>query len=556
MVEKFIEIFEGLDRAYGQFKKQHSRITNKVEGKSWIERKKPTKDLWQNHLSGIGEALGIFPLRDDGTCKWGAIDVDLYQHDYEPILKQIHKLKLPLIMFRSKSGGAHIYLFMKKFTQAVEVRAVMQKFAAKLGLADKLDRIYPLQTSITKDDTGSYLNLPYHNHDEGSRYAYKEDFDSATLEEFFVMYDKYAQDDLGEYLIEDVKKPKNFKPKSFKDFLVPCIKNCLEKNNNKIPLDVGGRNNFLLHTYTWVLKAHKKLNELDEFKNLSTEQILLKIDANYMEKPLGENEITKTIFKSKEKNYKYLCKHPPIKKYCDSITCTQNPFGITPDQAIQLKTAKESFGVITEYGANPPLYYESVDVKDDGENKFKRVRVMFNGDEIINKQKYVDKMSRKGHFLPLTILNLPAKEFVKIQYARLEKRNFERAPEEADEDTTFIEHFYYFVKLSTVAMDKIRLLEGAVVFDEENKNIKFKFTELQKYFETHHVKITPGNLAFKLKHILKADKKDGARIKNREGKRISCNYWECPADLNRMTKPRLKNVTPVPQQILGGDEED
>jgi hypothetical protein len=181
---------------------------------------------------------------------------------------------------------------------------------------------------------------------------------------------------------------------------------------------------------------------------------------------------------------------------------------------------------------------------------------MFNGDEIINKQKYVDKMSRKGHFLPLTILNLPAKEFVKIQYARLEKRNFERAPEEADEDTTFIEHFYYFVKLSTVAMDKIRLLEGAVVFNEENKNIKFKFTELQKYFETHHVKITPGNLAFKLKHILKADKKDGARIKNREGKRISCNYWECPADLNRMTKPRLKNVTPVPQQILGGDEED
>ena len=107
-----------------------------------------------------------------------------------------------------------------------------------------------------------------------------------------------------------------------------------------------------------------------------------------------------------------------------------------------------------------------------------------------------------------------------------------------------------------MAIDKIRLLEGAVVFDEENKNIKFKFTELQKYFETHHVKITPGNLAFKIKHILKAEKKDGARIKNREGKRVSCNYWECSADLNRMTKPQLKNVTPVTQQIVGGDEED
>ena len=54
--------------------------------------------------------------------------------------------------------------------------------------------------------------------------------------------------------------------------------------------------------------------------------------------------------------------------------------------------------MITEYGANP-LYYESVDVKDDGENKFKRVRVIFNGDEIINKQKYVDKMSKKVTYL-------------------------------------------------------------------------------------------------------------------------------------------------------------
>ena len=44
------------------------------------------------------------PLKDDGTCKWGAIDIDLPEFDYEDLLKTIRKLKLPLIMFRSKSA--------------------------------------------------------------------------------------------------------------------------------------------------------------------------------------------------------------------------------------------------------------------------------------------------------------------------------------------------------------------------------------------------------------------------------------------------------------------
>ena len=43
--------------------------------------------------------------------------------------KTIRKLKLPLIMLRSKSGCAHVYLFMKDFTNAVEVQKVMKKFA-------------------------------------------------------------------------------------------------------------------------------------------------------------------------------------------------------------------------------------------------------------------------------------------------------------------------------------------------------------------------------------------------------------------------------------------
>ena len=132
MLDKFINIFEGLERAYGQFKKNDKKLSVKVEGRPWVEHKPLTKQLWENHLNGVGKRLGVFPLKDDGTCKWGAIDIDVNNYDYENLLKNIRKFKLPLIMFRSKSGRAHVYMFMKEFTNAEEVQTVMKKFAGQL----------------------------------------------------------------------------------------------------------------------------------------------------------------------------------------------------------------------------------------------------------------------------------------------------------------------------------------------------------------------------------------------------------------------------------------
>ena len=271
MLDKFINIFEGLDSAYGQFKKENNRLSIKVEGKPWVEKKPVSKELWQNHLKGIGPNLGVFPLKRDGTCKWGAIDIDDNNYDYEELLQKIRKLKLPLIMFRSKSGRAHVYMFMKNFYFAQDVQVVMHKFAGKLGLADKLDRVYPMQTSLGEGDFGSWLNMPYYNQEEGSTYAYKDDFDAATIEEFFEMHDMYAQEDLTEYLVEEVKQNiKKPKEKKLEDFFLPCVKNCLAENNNKIPSNIN-RNDFLLHKFTWSNRAMEKgVKKIPEFSNLNS----------------------------------------------------------------------------------------------------------------------------------------------------------------------------------------------------------------------------------------------------------------------------------------------
>jgi hypothetical protein len=420
MIDKFINIFEGLSSAYGQFRKDNNRLAVKVEGKSFIEKKPVTKELWQNHLNGTGPNLGIFPLTREGTCKWGAIDIDVNNFDYEDLLNRIRKQKLPLIMFRSKSGRAHVYMFMKDFTPAQEVQLVMNKFAAKLGLGDMLDRVYPMQTSLGKNDFGSWLNMPYYNQEETSTCAYKDNFDGATIEEFFEMYDKYVQTDLSQHLVEEVKQNiKKPKEKTLEDFLLPCTKNCLKLNNNKIPDE--NRNDYLLHMYTWSMRAVEKgVKKIPEYSKMDAETLLKYFNQEYMVKPVEEKEIQNTVLKSKDKEYKYLCKKPTIKKYCDSSACTRHVCGITPLDAEKLVKATQALGKITKYLSEPPIFFESVDVKNENGSGYKRIRIEMQGEDIINKQKWLNKLANQGCFPHISLHEQKSSDFLVMQYERIE----------------------------------------------------------------------------------------------------------------------------------------
>ena len=73
MIEKFKHIFSGLERAHGVTKVGESNGNGtKVKGKSFVKREPVTDLLWQQHLEGI-ESLGVIPIDDNNTCKWGCI---------------------------------------------------------------------------------------------------------------------------------------------------------------------------------------------------------------------------------------------------------------------------------------------------------------------------------------------------------------------------------------------------------------------------------------------------------------------------------------------------
>jgi len=533
MIDKFINIFEGLSSAYGQFRKDNNRLAVKVEGKSFIEKKPVTKELWQNHLNGTGPNLGVFPLTREGTCKWGAIDIDVNNFDYEDLLNRIRKHKLPLIMFRSKSGRAHVYMFMKDFTPAQEVQLVMNKFAAKLGLGDMLDRIYPMQISLGKNDFGSWLNMPYYNQEETSTCAYKDNFDGATIEEFFEMYDKYVQTDLSQHLVEEVKQNiKKPKEKTLEDFLLPCTKNCLELNNNKIPDE--NRNDYLLHMYTWSMRAVEKgVKKIPEYSKMDAETLLKYFNQEYMARPVEEKEIQNTVLKSKDKEYKYLCKKPTIKKYCDSSACTRHVCGITPLDAEKLVKATQALGKITKYLSEPPIFFESVDVKNENGSGYKRIRIEMQGEDIINKQKWLNKLANQGCFPHISLHEQKSSDFLVMQYERIENCLHEAADEEASEDFEFKSIIYAFVNKMTVSYNKEDLLKNACYVNKDTHELDFKLPNLMEYLKSNHIKIPANQLTLKLKKIMGAKKVNGTVYDEVLDKQKSYPTWRFKSDTDK-----------------------
>ena len=108
----------------------------------------------------------------------------------------IKNYNLPLVVCRSKSGGAHVFLFTTDQVSAERMRDKLTEIKTLLGYGGL--EVFPKQIQLkSQDDTGNFLNLPYFNGDNTTRYAFKEDGTAANLEEFYEIYNNVKQLDIG-----------------------------------------------------------------------------------------------------------------------------------------------------------------------------------------------------------------------------------------------------------------------------------------------------------------------------------------------------------------------
>ena len=339
MIEKFKKIFNGLDIAYGQTKKTDEYTEKgKHKTKSFTVAQPPTDSLWRDHLEGKDPALGIIPIRRDNTTIWGCIDWDIYPLDHKQISLDLAKRNFPLTPLRSKSGGAHLFLFTSVPVPAKLMREKLKIMASELGLAKA--EIFPKQDSIRVDrgDTGSFLNLPYHNDKNTVRYAFSKTGESLSIEEFFNHYDEVVLTD------QQLREFKIKRPEANNDFeeMPPCLIVLLEMGVTE-----GMRNDCMYNVGVYLKKRYPENNKWQTKMN--------EYNIKYFKPPIESTELEKTKVSVSNKDYNYKCKQPPIEAHCDSKTCVTRKYGVGDDApAPEIKQ-------IRKYDSDPPMYFVDID---------------------------------------------------------------------------------------------------------------------------------------------------------------------------------------------------
>jgi Protein of unknown function (DUF3987) len=175
-ITSFRSLFRGSDLSHGvREENQHSHPKGPA-----------TEQDWLNHLEGR-KGLGIVPVNENGLSWFGAIDIDNhgergYLIEFAEIASRISRHQLPLILCRSRSGGAHLYCFVNDPVPAADMRAFLRGCIVRLGCHDA--EIFPKQDVIAKDRLGNFIYLPYFGGENSTLYAMDDLAAAQTFSQF------------------------------------------------------------------------------------------------------------------------------------------------------------------------------------------------------------------------------------------------------------------------------------------------------------------------------------------------------------------------------------
>ncbi len=306
-MNRFKEIFTGLERAHGvTFVDKKGVDGEKIKGKSFVKREAVTDDMWLRHLQGTEPSLGIIPINEENKCIWGCLDIDSYAgFDHQKLINKIKLLKLPLVVFRSKSGGAHVFCFTTVPVTAQLMRDKLLSVSAVLGYGGS--EVFPKQVELkSEEDTGNFLNLPYFNGEDTTRYAFLENGEASSLNGFYGLYERNK---LTPEALErlEIKRPES----EFSDG-PPCIESLTQ---NKL---TDGRDRVI---YQYIQYAKRKWPE--DWQNRINQ-----FNYKYFETPLDDKTIQDKIKFHNKKELGFKCNEEPMCNHCDKKLCRSRKFGI------------------------------------------------------------------------------------------------------------------------------------------------------------------------------------------------------------------------------------
>ena len=466
LAEEFATRYAGLRQAYGTFTATNeSREDGKEGGKNITISKelseKDVLDLWVNHLSGK-QSIGLVPIDENNACVWGAIDVDEYQLDLKGLAKKLANHKLPLVVCRSKSGGAHIYLFIDEPVPASLLQRKLRQLAASIGYGQA--EIFPKQTQLLLDrgDRGSTLNMPYFGGENSTRYAYGLKGEALTPEEFI---ERVKRITLTIDEIEKLEASPLVEKIEWLDQSPPCIQHLVVQGFPK-----GTRNSGLFNVGVFLRKKYP-----DEW-----EKRLEQANLEHMQPPLGAQEVLTIGKQLKRKDYFYRCNDQPIASHCNSPLCRTRKHGIGANGGTPL------FSNLTKQDSDPPIWF--LDVEGG--------RLELETDDLLNQNRFQRKCMDALNKIPPKV-----KENVWRQIIQqlLDSLTVVEVPKESSTEGHFLELLETFCT-ERPAREKDELLLHKPW--TENEKTYFRLADLMEYLHRNNFKDYPRNkLTAKLKQM-------------------------------------------------------
>jgi hypothetical protein len=380
-MKNFIDIFTGLQRAHGcTYVEKKNADGTKIKGKSFVKREPVTTKLWEDHLNGIEPSLGIIPIDENNQCRWGCIDVDKYNLDHKKLINLINNYQLPLTMCRSKSGGAHIFLFTTVPIEAKLMRDKLTSISAFLGFGNA--EVFPKQVELkSEDDTGNFLNLPYFNCKKTTRYAFNFKGEAITISQFFLAIKRLTPDELDKIELK--------RPASEFDDGPPCIESLTQ---NKLD---DGRDRVI---YQFIQYAKRKWPE-EWQKHINA------FNYKYFNPPLDDRVVQDKIKYHEKKELGFKCNEEPMCNHCDKKLCLTRPFGIKGQSLFP------DLNDLQKINLDEPYYYVNV----DGE------RVKLKDTSYLQEQRLFQRaVMEQVNKVPPTLKKKEFNDMVKLLFAGIE----------------------------------------------------------------------------------------------------------------------------------------
>lgn len=309
--QRFLQIFKGKNNTYVKNNLPKEKPAKGVKTKTKITQVegKVDKELMSLHLEG-SFGVGVCPINTDGKCYLGVLDIDSYGAKIRKVLDFIRDYQLPLLPFRSKSGGLHIYLILSKAVSAKRMRDILSQIVHFFALDELYGKekveIFPKQDALRERSFGSCITLPYFNAEES--YTYLLDLDGNPVEF------KEALDYIQKHFtsLEAVKASLDTLP--YND-APPCLQRALV--SEYVGSDDSGRNNFL---FSFAVYAKKKYGT-------GFEDYVKEVNDKFV-CPLEDNVVDQICTSVTNNEYMYKCKDTPCSVLCDKVICKRREFGI------------------------------------------------------------------------------------------------------------------------------------------------------------------------------------------------------------------------------------